>query len=621
MDNRKKKTHLIKKNRSSINQTVEFSPEIDRFIKTRHKGTRPWILAHLFHKNNKFFIFFVLFTTIVAANLNSASLIVLGMTISELMDGNDSNFIFYIIIILILGISVPILRLFNYLVREILAQRLERDVRREFFTNLLGKSQSFHDQQKIGEVMARATDDVRMLNFMISPALSLIIESFTSLVVPLIYIALFFPPQLLLAPLIFVIFFLFALRSYIHKITPVTGILRFEFGRMNATLTETLNGIEVVKSSTQELAEMKKYLDKAMNYRDAFIKQGHIQAKYLPLLFLALSVTFGLTHAIYLYYQGFMNIGQIIAYVGLISLLRFPTFISIFVFAIIRLAVSGAQRLLNFMNQETEIDENLEGSEKIFEGNIKFENVSFAYSKRSQPILKNLSFEVKPGQTIAIVGTTGSGKTTLTKLISRLYDVNEGRILIDNIDVRNMALNSLRSQISYIEQDVFLFSTTIFENITFGRTSSIEDVEMVAKQAQAHEFISKLPNGYNSEVGERGVQLSGGERQRIAIARAFLSDPRILILDDSTSAIDSATEDKIQKAIRNILKDRTTILITHRLSQIRWADLILVLKQGEIVAKGTHEELLRTSEEYRKIFVKKFDVDLDYLLKQCEEKL
>ena len=621
MDNRKKKPQISKKNRTSINQTVEFSPEIDRFIKARQQGTRQWILAHLFHKSNKYFIFIVLMTTILSANLSSASLVVLGMTISELMEGNDSNLIFYVIIILILGVSAPILRLFNFLVRETLAQRLERDVRKEFFTNLLGKSQSFHDRQKIGEVMARATDDVRMLNFMVSPALSLIIESFTSLIIPLIYIALFFPPQLLLAPLIFIILFLFALRSYIRKITPVTGILRFEFGRMNATLTETLNGIEVVKSSTQELAEMKKYFNKAMNYRNAYIKQGHIQAKYLPLLFLALTVTLGLTHAIYLYYQGVLDIGQIIAYVGLVSLLRFPTFISIFVFAIIRLAVTGAQRLLHFMNQETEIDENLEGIEKIIEGNIKFENVSFSYSKRSHPILKNLSFEVKPGQTIAIVGTTGSGKTTLTKLISRLYDVDEGRILIDNLDIRNYALESLRSQISYIEQDVFLFSTSVFENITFGRTSSMDDVEMVAKEAQAHEFISKLPNGYYSEVGERGVQLSGGERQRIAIARAFLSDPRILILDDSTSAIDSATEDKIQKAIRNILKNRTTILITHRLSQIRWADLILVLKRGEIVAKGTHEELLKTSEEYRKIFVKKFDVDLDYLLKKCEEEL
>ena len=178
-------------------------------------------------------------------------------------------------------------------------------------------------------------------------------------------------------------------------------------------------------------------------------------------------------------------------------------------------------------------------------------------------------------------------------------------------------LKSLRSQISYIEQDVYLFSTTIRENIAFGRTSSIEDVKVVAKEAQAHDFISKLPNEYESEVGERGVQLSGGERQRVAIARAFLTNPQILILDDSTSAIDSNTEDKIQKAIHNILKNRTTILITHRLSQIRWADLIIVLKSGELVAKGTHKELLETSEEYQKIFIKKFDVEIDQLLKEC----
>jgi ATP-binding cassette subfamily B protein len=200
-----------------------------------------------------------------------------------------------------------------------------------------------------------------------------------------------------------------------------------------------------------------------------------------------------------------------------------------------------------------------------------------------------------------------------------LYDVNEGKILIDNIDVREYALKSLRSQISYIEQDVFLFSTTIFENIAFGRVSSLEEIEEAAKQAQAHQFISEFPNGYESEVGERGVQLSGGERQRVAIARAFLTNPRILILDDSTSAIDSETEDKIQRAIHNILQDRTTIIITHRLSQIRWADLIIVLKSGEIIGQGTHQELLQTSEEYRKIFIKKFDISVDQLLKGVEK--
>ena len=598
---------------------VEFSPETkDRFIKARQKGTRQWILAHLFYKSNKYFVFIVFFLTILTVNLTSISMIVLGMAISEFLDGNNSNLMFYVILILILGVSGPILRLINSALREILAQRLERDVRKEFYANLLGKSQSFHDQQKIGEIMARTTDDVRMLNFMVSPAFSLILESFTSMIIPIIYIAIFFPTQLLIVPIAFVITFLFALRDYIRKIAPITGIMRAEFGQMNAILNETLTGIEVVKGTTQENAEMKKYFAKAKRYRDAFVKQGYIQAKYLPLLFFAISITFGLAHSIYLYTQGLISIGQIIAYLGLLGLLRFSTFISIFVFALVRMAVTSSERLLNFMNEETDIDENPKGVEKLLDGAINFENVSFSYNKGSL-VLKNISFGINSGQTVAIVGTTGSGKTTLTKLISRLYDVNQGRILIDNIDIREYSLGSLRSQISYIEQDVFLFSTTILENIAFGRLSSIEEIEAAAKQAQAHKFISELPNGYNSEVGERGVQLSGGERQRVAIARAFLTDPRILILDDSTSAIDSETEDKIQRAIHNILRNRTTIIITHRLSQIRWADLIIVLKSGEIIAQGTHEELLKTSEDYQKIFIKKFDISVDQLLKGGEK--
>jgi len=605
---------------NNINNTyVEFTPGKDPFEKARQKGSRSWILSHIFHGSNKFFMIIVLFTTILAANLSSVIIVVIGNAITDFLIGKQSSLLFYTMIILLLSIGTPILRLVNYMLREVIAQRLERDCRKEFYSNLLGKSQSFHDQQKIGELMARATDDVRTMNFLISPAISLIFESFTALIIPLFYIIAFYPSQLILTPLIFSILFYFSLKSYIRKIGPVTGKLRSFYGMMNATLNEALTGIEVVKATAQEKRESQKYFENANNYRNAYVEEGDIEAKYLPILILALTITGGLIHAITLNFMGLMNIGQIIGYLGLLALLRFPTFISIFVFAIIKLAVSSAQRLLEFMNKKTEIDENIEGYIKEIEGSIKFENVTFSYPGAEKPVLKDISFEVKPSQTLAIVGTTGSGKTTLTKLISRLYDVDEGRILIDNVDIRKFALKSLRNQISYVDQDVFLFSTTIFENISFGRTGSIEQVIEVAKEAQAHEFISNLPNQYYSEVGERGVQLSGGERQRIAIARAFLVNPKVLILDDSTSAIDSNTEDKIQRAIRNILKNRTTILITHRLSQIRWADLIIVLKKGEIVAKGTHEELLKTSEEYQRIFIKKFDVEIDTLIKKCEE--
>ena len=610
---------LKSKNSTITTEIVEFSPGKDPYEKARRKGSRSWIFKHIFHGSNKLFIFIVFITTVLAANLSSAILVVIGNAITDFLNGNQSTLIFYTLFILLLSTGTPILRLTNYMLREVIAQRLERDCRKEFYTNLLGKSQSFHEQQKIGEIMARATDDVRTMNFLISPAISLIFESFTSLIIPLFYIFLFYPPQLVLAPLIFSILFIFSLKSYISKIGPVTGKLRTFYGFMNSTLNEALTGIEVVKATAQEPKEIQKYVIEANNYRDAYVEQGDIEAKYLPILLLAFAITGGLIHAIILNFYGLMNIGQIIAYVGLLSLLRFPTFISIFVFAIIRLAISSAQRLLEFMNKKTEIDENVGGYQKSIEGNIKFQNVTFSYPGSEKPVLKDITFEIQSGKALAIVGTTGSGKTTLAKLISRLYDVNEGNILIDNIDIRNYALKSLRNQISHVDQDVFLFSTTIFENISFGKTGSLEEVIHVAKQAQAHDFISSLPNQYDSTVGERGVQLSGGERQRIAIARAFLVNPKILILDDSTSAIDSNTEDKIQTAIKNILKNRTTILITHRLSQIRWADLIIVLKKGEIVAKGTHEELLKTSEEYQRIFIKKFDVELDTLIKQCEE--
>jgi ATP-binding cassette subfamily B protein len=235
---------------------------------------------------------------------------------------------------------------------------------------------------------------------------------------------------------------------------------------------------------------------------------------------------------------------------------------------------------------------------------LEFRGVSFGYADGE--ILRDISFTAKPGETIAIVGQTGSGKTTLTRLVNRTYDATQGEVLIDGVDVKRWNLDSLRSQISMIEQDIFLFTKTIGENIAFGARGEVtqERIEWAAQQAQAHDFIMSFPEGYATVVGERGVTLSGGQRQRIAIARAFLTDPRILILDDSTSAIDSATEDQIQRAMREILKGRTTLLITHRLAQIRWADRIVVIRRGQIDAQGSHEDLMRTSEAYRRIFAR-----------------
>jgi ATP-binding cassette subfamily B protein len=310
-------------------------------------------------------------------------------------------------------------------------------------------------------------------------------------------------------------------------------------------------------------------------------------------------------HGLFLVAHNQLSVGSLIAYMGLMVALHFPAFISYWTFSLVQLGVAGSERILEILKEETELDENeagYRGSDTGMRGDIVFENVTFSYG--SSPVLKNVSFHAEPGQTIAIVGQTGAGKSTLTKLVNRIYDVDEGRILVDGIDVREWSLDALRSQVSTIEQDIFLFSRSIRENIAYGLGQRADEaaIEQAAKDAQAHDFILSFKDGYDTLIGERGVTLSGGQRQRVAIARALLTDPRILILDDSTSAIDSATEDEIQKAIRRLLQGRTTLLITHRLSQIRWADKVLVLRRGELIDQGTHAELIQRSDTYRRIF-------------------
>jgi ATP-binding cassette subfamily B protein len=489
----------------------------------------------------------------------------------------------------------------NWLV-EFVAQRVERDARDELYASLLGKSQTFHGRQRIGDIMARATDDVRMLNFMFSPGLMLIVDSAMALVVPIVVIAQL-QWRLLLVPLIFAALLAITVYDYNRRLKPISIARREQFGTMNAGLAEAIAGIEVVKANAQERREWEKFARDARLFRDHFVRQGEVQARYLPMLAFTVAWAGGFLHALLLWRAGTVTLGQVVAYMGLIGTLRFPTFISIFSFNLVQLGIASAERILELITTETELDENVAGVSQPIRGQVVFQNVSFGYN--GKPVLQDVSFVAQPGDTIAIVGQTGSGKTTLTRLINRIFDADSGSVMVDGVDVRDWNMESLRAQISTIEQDVFLFSRSLADNIAFGCTdASQEAIEQAAREAQAHDFVMSFAEGYETEVGERGVTLSGGQRQRVAIARAFLTNPRILVLDDSTSAIDSATEDQIQQAMRRISRERTTFIITHRLSQIRWADHILVLRRGELVDQGRHEDLMDRSDDYRRIFAR-----------------
>jgi ATP-binding cassette subfamily B protein len=361
--------------------------------------------------------------------------------------------------------------------------------------------------------------------------------------------------------------------------------------------------VKVVRAFAKENLEEQKFTEKSKDYFNTNLRVAKLRALHIPPMeFMAgLGTVFIILYGGTQVMSGEITIGTLVAFNSYLLLLLMPMRFLGFITAFIQRAIAGAKRIFEIVDAVPEVKDKPNAIElPPINGHVKFENVSFSYGQ--EPVLKNVAFEAKPGETIALLGTTGSGKSSIISLIPRFYDLNQGKLTIDGFDIRDVKIESLRKHIGIVHQETFLFSSTIKENIAYSKPhATMEEITNAAKSAEAHEFITSFPQGYNTIVGERGSTLSGGQRQRIAIARALLKDPKILILDDSTSSVDIETEYQIQKALQTLLKNRTTFVITQRLSTIKNAHKIIVLDQGQIVETGTHDELIEKKGMYKRI--------------------
>ena len=488
---------------------------------------------------------------------------------------------------------------------QALSQFIAFDLRNDLYSKIQRLSFSYHDNNRTGQLMIRATDDVERLRMFLGQGLLMALQALLLLTGTLIILFLTnFRLTLVILPTLPIAFGMF--MWFGRKAMPLFSEVQRRLGRVNTVLQENLAGLKVVKSFTSEQREEERFGETI----DDLLEQRLRISRFFSFLFPTIFLVANLGQAAILYFGG----RQII--MGTLTLGEWQKFSLYLVFVFIPMgqlgmiismmaqASASADRVFEILDAQNDVEDKPGALElEEIEGHVQFDNVTFRYFQHGEPVLQNISFTAEPGQTIALLGSTGSGKSTIINLIPRFYDATEGRVLVSRHDVRDLKLDSLRQRIGIVLQETTLFSSTIRENIAFGRPdASEEEIIAAAKAAEAHEFILEFPEGYDTPVGERGSTLSGGQKQRIAIARALLLDPHILILDDSTSSVDLTTEFKIQKALDSLMIGRTSFVIAQRISTVLNADQILVLDKGRIVDRGVHEDLMENSAIYAEIY-------------------
>lgn len=572
-----------------------------------------WAWSYL--RNDKFSLSIGLLLALVVSALNMVNPYLAGKIVDDVMYGENKGLLWPLLGIMV-GITLvrTSVRYGYQIMFEKISQGVIFKMRENLYNRLLQLDFPFYDRTKTGDLMARMTGDMEAIRHFTAWTIYMIFENATIFIFAIVFMFTIHPPLALailtIAPVI--AFFAFRLSQ---DVKPTFTEIRNQFAKLNSVVQENISGNRVVKAFAKETYEIEKFSIENEAFKDRNLQSAKVWERYLPVLdSLAgvLTVVMILIGGM-MVISGSLTIGELVIFNSLIWALNNPLRMAGWLMNDIQRFIASAEKVEELLLTKPKIMNTTE-QRKIPEKqvSVEFDRVHFSYGE--SPVLEDISFEATPGQTVAIIGPTGSGKSTLMNLLSRFYDTNSGAVKVGSRNVKEWDIHQLRSLMGMVMQDIFLFSDTIEGNIAYGNpNATLEDVQEAAKKAEAHDFITNLPEGYDTIVGERGVGLSGGQKQRIALARALLKDPSILILDDTTSSVDMQTEEKIQNTLHSMHQSKTCFIIAHRISSVKEADLILVMNDGKIIERGNHEELLLEKGYYYHVFQNQygnFDIQL-----------
>ena len=559
-----------------------------------------------FYWSHKRYFFISIIFLIVTTAITLVYPIVLQKTIDDVIIAGKYDFIpflilAYLTLMVIKGVATYIQQYTVDMFGIIAMYKL----RKRLYEKLQFLPFRFYDNAKTGDIMSRLTADVQGFRHFLSYGFTEVIRFI--LFVGISMIVMFtYSIRLTIVTLFALPFLMVVVHKFDKKVHPAFRKVRQSFGQLNTKVQENVSGIKTVKSLSKEDFEIERFHDFNLDFRDRNIFNSNIWAKYFPLMeFIGnICIIVLLSYGGFLVINNELNPGELVAFYSLTGYIIMPIMNLGFIINMFSQAKASGERLLEILEEPNEIKEKENPIKHIeIKGEVTFNNVSLKYAGDEKAALNNITFSIPSGSVVGLIGATGSGKTSVTQLIPRFYDVTEGEVLIDGINVKDFDFYTLRSQIGFVLQEPFLFSSTIKANIAYGKPdATMEEIMDAAKRADAHNFIMELPEGYDTLLGERGMGLSGGQRQRISIARAICMNPKILILDDATSAVDMETEFAIQQAMQAVMKDRTTFIIAHRISSIKHADQILVFEEGKIVERGVHDELIKNGGPYERIY-------------------